>query len=341
MAGLACTSETSVRFHMEVLDFYDYVKPRLFEDRVRRELVRDIDRTIRQRYHDARIDAFGSFMSGLYLPTGDMDLVFCSERFLKNGMAVYNTKRHLWQLRRFLETKRVASENNFEVISKAKVPLVKYIDKLTGLKVDMSFENITGVNAIETFKAWKEQYPAMPILVTVIKHFLLMRGLNEPVNGGIGGFSVICLVTSMLQLMPQVQSGDLIPEHHLGMLLMEFFDLYGNRFNFKTVAISLNPPRYIPKSQVTGFAYKNPGRLSIIDPNNPENDISGGSSNTEKVMYYFSVAYKELQERMIKAPSAVGESILEVIMGGNYSSFRHQRDHLRKVHERLYGPCED
>lgn len=232
---------------MEVLDFYDFVKPRQFEDRVRKELVRDIERTIRQRYHDARIEAFGSFMSGLYLPTGDMDLVFCSETFLKKSIPVYNTKKHLWQLRRFLESKRVASENHFEVIAKAKVPLVKYIDKLTGLKVDMSFENITGVNAIETFKAWKDQYPAMPILVTIIKHFLLMRGLNEPVNGGIGGFSVICLVTSMLQLMPQVQSGDLIPEHHLGMLLMEFFDLYGNRFNYKTVAISLNPPKYIPK----------------------------------------------------------------------------------------------
>ena len=87
--------------------------------------------------------------------------------------------------------------------------------------------------------------------------------------------------------------------------------------------------------------YKNPGRLSIIDPNNPENDISGGSSNTESVLNYFSVAYKELQQRMVKTASSPGDSILQVIFGGNYSSFRHQRDHLRKVHEKLYGPCED
>jgi non-canonical poly(A) RNA polymerase PAPD5/7 len=74
-----------------------------------------------------------------------------------------------------------------------------------------------------------------------------MRGLNEPVNGGIGGFSVTCLVVSLLQNMPQVQSGSMIPEHHLGEILMEFLDLYGNQFNYEHTAIQLNPPGYIPK----------------------------------------------------------------------------------------------
>jgi non-canonical poly(A) RNA polymerase PAPD5/7 len=74
-----------------------------------------------------------------------------------------------------------------------------------------------------------------------------MRGLNEPVNGGIGGFSVICLVVSLLQLMPQVQSGTMIPEHNLGEILMEFLDLYGNQFDSVTNAIVLKPPGYVNK----------------------------------------------------------------------------------------------
>jgi non-canonical poly(A) RNA polymerase PAPD5/7 len=87
----------------------------------------------------------------------------------------------------------------------------------------------------------------MPMIVTIIKHLLAMRGLNEPVNGGIGGFSVICLVVSLLQLMPQVTSGNMKPEHHLNEILMEFFDLYGNEFDTKTTAIRVNPPGYINK----------------------------------------------------------------------------------------------
>lgn len=147
----------------------------------------------------------------------------------------------------FLRTYQLAQEGSIEPIMGAKVPLVKYVDKVTGLKVDISFENDSGLAAIKTFLDWKEQYPCVPILVTLIKQFLMMRGLNEPVNGGIGGFSTACLVVSLLQNMPQVQSGAMVPEHHLGEILMEFFELYGKEFNTVTTAISLNPPGYIPK----------------------------------------------------------------------------------------------
>lgn len=190
---------------------------------------------------------FGSFMSGLYLPTGDMDLAFCSHGFVNGGPPKMFAANQHNQLARFLQNQRMAVNNRIESIKKARVPLAKYVDQTTGLKIDISFENTSGLVAINTFKAWKEQYPAMPILVTVIKQFLLMRGLNEPVNGGIGGFSVICMVVSMLQLIPEVQSGDMVPEHHLGYLLMLFFDLYGNRFDYVTTALRLNPPGYINK----------------------------------------------------------------------------------------------
>jgi len=243
--------------HKEIVDFYEHVRPRDFEQRLRQELVNALDRLTKGRFPDAEILAFGSFMSGLYLPTGDMDLVFCTRSFLANGRSGINPKRVLFQFRDFLVRYELADPDDIEVISKARVPLVKYIDSTTGLKVDVSFENYGGVRAIRTFLDWKAQYPVMPTLVTLVKHFLTMRGLNEPINGGIGGFSVICLVVSMLQHMPAVQSRDMTPEHHLGQLLMEFFDLYGNKFQYETIAISMNPPAYLPK--VNGPATSSPG----------------------------------------------------------------------------------
>ena len=174
-------------------------------------------------------------------------MVLMSDDYAKGRGAKYCTKSFLYRFKGQLMNYGIAWQNEIELIVGAKVPLVKFIEHRTGLKVDMSFENSTGLTAINTFKAWREQYPGMPALVTLIKHFLLMRGLNEPVNGGIGGFSVICLVVSMLQMMPEVQSGNLDTRHHLGQLLLQFFDLYGNKFNYETVAISMDPPRWIPK----------------------------------------------------------------------------------------------
>lgn len=311
-----------------------------------------------RNFGGAQVHAFGSFMSGLYLPTADMDLVVTSASFMRGGPSTYlGAKSWLYKFQKFLVAQCVADADAIEVIAHARIPLVKFVDRTTGLKVDVSFENLGGVHAIETFVQWRTLYPAMPILTTVIKHFLLMRGLNEPVNGGIGGFSVICLVVSMLQLCPQVQSRSLIPEHNLGEMLMEFFALYGRHFQREVVAISLtNPVGYIRKvgplvcstakltfqADVHTLTYRNMDRLSIIDPNNSTNDISGGSSNTETIFERFADAYAQLRDRMKNVARKPEEGgILGVIMRGDYSSFRKQRGFLKHVHESIIGPCSD
>lgn len=93
---------------------------------------------------------------------------------------------------------------------------------------------------------------------------------------------------------------------------------------------------------MTSFAYKNRDRLSIIDPNNPANDISGGSSNTSNVLGRFHDAFNVLQDRMKQvANTSDDEGILDVIMKGDYSSFRLQREYLKHVHEKVLGPCSD
>jgi len=271
----SCAWANAYRLHKEIIDFYEYVRPRDFEQRIRDNLVENLRKAMRRdgrNFASASVLPFGSFMSGLYLPTADMDLVVCSASFMRGGPPTYlSAKSWLYKFQKFLTSQHVADQHSIEVIAHARVPLVKYVDKQTGLKVDVSFENLGGVNAVDTFLDWKARYPAMPILVTVIKHFLLMRGLNEPVNGGIGGFTVICLVVSMLQLMPQVQSRNLIPEHHLGEMLLEFFHLYGREFRHDTNAISLTRPiGYIRKVRLAPL----PPLLFFTDNPSPRSEAS-------------------------------------------------------------------
>ncbi|KAG0649659.1 Topoisomerase 1-related TRF4 [Hyphodiscus hymeniophilus] len=343
------TANMGLWLHKEVMDFYNYVRPRDFESVIRTRLVDDLRSKLKNNstYSDTDIRPFGSFPAGLYLPTADMDLVLVSDRYMRGGRPdVGQSNTSLRKFGAFIEREGLNIPGSLEIIFGARVPLVKYVDRLTGLKVDISFENTTGIVANQTFQNWKAEFPAMPILVTLIKHLLSMRGLNEPVSGGIGGFSVTCLVVSLLQTMPQVQSRTMVAEHHLGEILMEFFDLYGHEFNTSTTAIQVDRPGYVSKSQ-TGLPYnaKNIGRLSIIDPNNSSNDVSGGSSNTPTIVHCFSQTYRALQNRMSDLNSRVPaarreESILGCILAGNYTSFRLQREHLAHVYEKLYGPVE-
>ena len=82
----------------------------------------------------------------------------------------------------------------------------------------------------------------MPILVAFIKQFLLLRGLNEVPTGGLGGFSITCLVTSLLQHLPHGHV-----RRNMGSLLMDFFDFYGNQFPYDSIGIRLDPPGYFDK----------------------------------------------------------------------------------------------
>lgn len=133
------------------------------------------------------------------------------------------------------------------MITRARVPIIKLVDDLTDLRVDISFESVRGLIAVDTCLAWKAQFPAMPVLVQLIKQFLTMRGLHEVRWGGLGGFSVTCLVTSMLQNMLRLQGSKEPWEYHLGDFLMEFLDLYGNRFDTSVTGIRLAPPGYFDK----------------------------------------------------------------------------------------------
>lgn len=236
-----------VRLHKEICDFYEFARPRKYEQSVREDLLQRL-KTLVRRHLKCELHCFGSFAAGLYLPNADMDLVVISNEFNRSGRKVACQKTQgIHDFAKCLRKAFIPREGSVTVIPRAKVPLLKFVDRLTSIKVDISFENNTGLVTNETYRVWKDQFPAMPILVMVIKQFLMMRGLNEVVDGGLGGFSVTCLVTSLLQNMPRVQTGELIPEHHLGEMLIEFLDFYGNQLDISRTGITMNPPGYFAK----------------------------------------------------------------------------------------------
>lgn len=236
--------------HNEVLDFYDFVAPHPYEHALRNKLVNRVQDALgyhRFPHDSGRILCFGSFPAGLYLPTADMDLVYTSDRHYNGGPPVLDlTQRNahgalLKAVRRRLQQTHM-SWGQVVVIPGAKVPLVKFTDSQTKLQVDISFENLSGVQAQATFAKWKEQYPDMVYLVALLKQFLVMRGLNEVHTGGLGGFSIICLIVHYIHQAQKVEN--------LGELFRGFLDYYGNKFDLSRQRIQMNPPCVVDKVRI-------------------------------------------------------------------------------------------
>ena len=75
-------------------------------------------------------------------------------------------------------------------------------------------------------------------------------------------------------------------------------------------------------------------RLMIIDPDRPENNISGGTQNIGTICQCFAEAHRVLGTKLAAwdyDPSST-KSFLESILGCNYTAYERQRDILYELH---------
>lgn len=119
------------------------------------------------------MEVFGSFRTGLYLPTSDIDLVV---------LGIWD-QLPLRSLETELLACGIAEANSVRVLDKASVPIIKLTDRESLVKVDISFNMESGVRSAELIKNYKRKYPVLSKLVLVLKQFLLQRDLNEVFTG--------------------------------------------------------------------------------------------------------------------------------------------------------------
>lgn len=135
----------------------------------------------------------------------------------------------------------------------------------------------------------------LPKLVYVLKQFLLERDLNEVFTGGISSYSLILLCISFLQL--HHRPDQLNRNCNLGVLLIEFFELYGRKFNYMLTGIRIKDGgRYINKEEMQKDMIDGhrPSLLCIEDPLLPSNDIGRSSYGVLQVKRAFDHAYTVL-----------------------------------------------
>lgn len=271
--------------HEEIMDFYNFMSPRPEEEAMRREVVNRIERIIKERWPTSDVQIFGSFSTGLYLPTSDIDLVVFGKW----------ERPPLQELEQALRKHNVAEPFSIKVLDKATVPIIKLTDQETEVKVDISFNVETGVKAASFIKDYVKKYPVLPYLIFVLKQFLLQRDLNEVFTGGISSYSLILMVISFLQLHPRIDARN--PTENLGVLLVEFFELYGRHFNYLKTGIRIkNGGAYIAKEEIMKSMTNGsrPSMLCIEDPLLPGNDVGRGSYGAMHVKQVFDYAYTVL-----------------------------------------------
>lgn len=264
------SSNMTIMLHEEIIDFARYIEPSQEEHRIRTFVVDTVHSLLLDHYPNCSIIPFGSFVTKLYLPQSDIDVTLWIKRTpVQREIAgiIRNIARILERSKQFVQVEPVLS---------AKVPIVKAIHKEFGICVDVSLQQTNGEKTVRTVRNFLTRYPALRPLVFVLKMFFVSRDLHEVFTGGISSFSVITMLVCFLSSHPLIVRGDILPEQNLGILLIEFFELFSRCFDHREVAVFCD-----------GFTRKNISNdklnryyLSIIDPDNMSNDLAKGSKNT-------------------------------------------------------------
>ncbi|KMV66049.1 DNA polymerase sigma [Encephalitozoon cuniculi EcunIII-L] len=279
------------RLDLELLQLYQKLAPTTIEINARIYIFEKIKKLIVREFPSASVMPFGSYTTGLIVPSSDIDI----NVQLSDNIDKEHVNKHLSKIKTLMFRANFVKKETVFHIKKCRIPILKFRDGIFGFRIDISVNQANGVNAAKFITYTLKEYPYIKVFAILLKHFLTIRKQSDAATGGLNSYSQFLLLLSFFQLHPLVQEGLVSPLKNIGVLFMDFFQYYGCDFPYKVAKISINK---------TGYVENNAGMLSIEDPTNPECDVAAVCRNSGLVLGIFSHAFKVMSAALkTKIPS--------------------------------------
>jgi len=234
-------SEDMIGLHKEIGDFFHYIRPTPEESEMRRYVINSVRQAVMGVWPDVKLEVFGSYTTELYLPSSDIDIVLMGK--------CTSPCQQLHLIKNGLIESGIAKEETIKVLDRAIVPIIKFTHAIVDIKIDISINQDRALKSVHYIKDIIRQFPTLPKIIFVLKQFLVSRDLNEVWHGGLSSYALIAMCISLLQVHTDPEARD--PDTNLGVLLQEFFELYGLNFHYERVCIRIKDGgRYLSKEEV-------------------------------------------------------------------------------------------
>jgi DNA polymerase sigma len=235
---------TQSRLAREVFLFVESVDSQLRKQEPKRRLaIERITRLVNTLWPRAQVKLYGSQVSGLCLPSSDLDFVIRLPEVHKKAIAVGPgalegrnaiNETSQKQLARKLKGESWIDPRSMKLIDRTVVPVIKVSTKDTKAKtiqLDITFDahGHHGMDAIQIVAQILEELPMIRPLVLVLKQFLLERGLLTAYTGGLSSYCLLLMVARYLQEQATAYGDG-------GSLLLGFLDFYGNYVSFWSIS---------------------------------------------------------------------------------------------------------
>lgn len=156
-----------VRFHNEIIKFCDFITPTKAEWIDREQTLAEITNIITSLWPTCQVKVFGSQLTEVVTPSSDLDIAILDVPIPDDEDAVDAMAKLTNQIRDRLPV------SYLELVSHARVPIIKLDHERTGVSVDICINNDQGIRTGQLVKQYLADFPALKPLMLVMKIFLV------------------------------------------------------------------------------------------------------------------------------------------------------------------------
>lgn len=263
---------------------------------------------------EAKLYPFGSFMTRIYLPNADIDMV--NSFWFQVVVQPNTTKQQIMKSMAKLLQRCPQKYSNLQSISTAKVPIIKFVDVEHGLSFDVSFNKLDGLYQVQEVQKAFKVYPEIRHLIFIMKIFLRQRDLNNTYMGGIGSFLLFCLILAFVREYKRIvissRNSEELKSVLLSEYLLKFLEFYGIKFECSKKRILMGDNGRIVDKQYNGDT-----AFSLISPQTEGHDIGNAAFRIKEVFGIF----KNRFQLMTNYQYAPGESVLKYLINPSKKDF--------------------
>ncbi|XP_014820543.1 PREDICTED: poly(A) RNA polymerase GLD2 [Calidris pugnax] len=270
------------KLSQQVLDLFQACQQQTC-DLNRKELCRtELQREIQRIFPQSRLFLVGSSLNGFATRTSDGDLCLVVKEEPVNQKT---EARHILSLIQKLFSTKLSSYIERPQLIRAKVPIVKFRDKVSRVEFDLNVNNVVGIRNTFLLRTYAYIENRVRPLVLVIKKWASFRDINDASRGTLSSYSLVLMVLHYLQTLPEPILPSLqknypecfdptmqlhlvhrvprtIPPYlskngsSLGDLLIGFFKYYATEFDWSHQMISVREAKAIPRPDGTEWRNK-------------------------------------------------------------------------------------
>ncbi|KAH0559268.1 hypothetical protein GP486_004215 [Trichoglossum hirsutum] len=353
------SGDASSRLNDEIKAFETYMSPTVAERNLRETVVSELRSIAARAMPGASLKIYGSYGTGLYTPSSDIDLRLSfpeiEKRLNERGPSPTRpvaVRESLQQLTNFMRCLQDLDGYTDIGLVGARTPVGVTTHQATGLQLQITATGETA-SSDEYVRTYLAEYPALRPLYFTIKNALLIRDFADTFTGGLGSYSLFMALVAWLRLR---KSQNITIWHHnnetLGEDLLDFLEFYAS-FDYYHWGLSIEPPRVLRKRLRVGrpstFEKEamagdpilraqskmcvadeiQPYRLYLQDPANPYNDLGSKCYGIKHIRATFQHILARLRRGMVQfeqSPSVFKNGgLLESVIGGRFDWLEQRR----------------